>query len=49
MTTSARGKTAPGRKKGGNDVSWADMNLTVPKNEENSCGRFSCYKYTMKI
>jgi hypothetical protein len=34
--TSARGEVAPGRKKGGDDVSWADINLTGPKNEKKS-------------
>jgi hypothetical protein len=32
--TSARGEVAPGREKGGDDVSWADINLTGPKNEK---------------
>jgi hypothetical protein len=35
---------APGKEKGGDDVSWADVNLIEPKNIENSHGRFSCYK-----
>jgi hypothetical protein len=28
----------------GDDVSWADVNLTWLKNDENPCGWFSCYK-----
>jgi hypothetical protein len=31
----ARGEVGPGRRKGGDDASWADTNLTRPKNEEN--------------
>jgi hypothetical protein len=46
---SARGEGAPGRGKGGDDTYCADTNLTRPKNEENSCGRFNCYKWTVKI
>jgi hypothetical protein len=38
------GEVTPRRGKGGDDTSWADMNLTRPKNEKNSCSRFSCYK-----
>jgi hypothetical protein len=37
------------REKGGDDASWADANITEPKNKENSYGRFSCYKWTVKI
>jgi hypothetical protein len=44
VTTSAGGEATLGRGKGGGDDSWADANLTRPKNEENSRGRFSCYK-----
>jgi hypothetical protein len=44
MTTLAREEAAPGREKGGEDVSWADANLTRLKNEENTCGRFNWYK-----
>jgi hypothetical protein len=33
--TSAEGEAAPGRGKGGDDASWADVNLIGPKNEEN--------------
>jgi hypothetical protein len=43
-TTLARGEMAPRRGKGGDDISWADVNLTGPKNKENSRGEFSCYK-----
>jgi hypothetical protein len=35
---STGGETTPGRGKGGGDVSWADANLTRPKNEENTHG-----------
>jgi hypothetical protein len=49
MTMSAEGEAAPKRGKGGDNVSWADAILTVPKNEENSCGRFSCYNWMVKI
>jgi hypothetical protein len=35
--------------KGGDDVSWAEMNLIGPKNEEYPHGRLSCYKWTVKI
>jgi hypothetical protein len=49
VKTSARGEVAPGRGKEGDDASWADVNLTGPKNEENPCGRFSWYKWTLKI
>jgi hypothetical protein len=33
VATSVRGEAAPGRKKGGDDVNWADTNLTGPKNK----------------
>jgi hypothetical protein len=36
---------ALGRGKGGNDASWADANLTGPKNEENPRDRFSWYEW----
>jgi hypothetical protein len=42
----AEGEEARGRRCG---TSWADTNLTAPKNEENLRGRFNCYKWTMKI
>jgi hypothetical protein len=47
--TLAGGETAPQRGKGGDDASWADVNLTGPKNKENPHGRFSYYKWTVKI
>jgi hypothetical protein len=34
----AGGGAALGRGKRGDDASWADVNLTVPKNEENPHG-----------
>jgi hypothetical protein len=49
MEMSAKGEAAPGRGKGQDDVGWVDANLTGPKNEENSHGRFSCFKWTVKI
>jgi hypothetical protein len=49
MTTSVGGEVAPGRGKGEDNVSWANANLTGPKNEENSRSRFSCFKWTVKI
>jgi hypothetical protein len=49
VTTSARGEARPKREKGGDDVSLADANLTVLKNKENPCGRFSWYKWRVKI
>jgi hypothetical protein len=44
VMTSAGGEAAPRRGKGGNNASWADVNLTGPKNEENQHDRFSWYK-----
>jgi hypothetical protein len=41
---SVEGEVASGREKGENDASWADANLTEPKNEENSRDRFIYYK-----
>jgi hypothetical protein len=38
VTMLVGGDVAPEREKGGDDVSWADENLTGPKNEENSRG-----------
>jgi hypothetical protein len=49
MATSVEGEAALRREKRGDDVSWADVNLNGLKNKENACGRFSCYKWTMKI
>jgi hypothetical protein len=43
MVTSVRGEAALGREKGGDNVSWADMNLTGSKNKKNPHGRFSYY------
>jgi hypothetical protein len=43
------GDAAPEREKGGDNTSWANANLIEPKNEENPHGRFSWYKWTMKI
>jgi hypothetical protein len=33
VATSAGGEATPGREKGGDDTSWADVNLTEPKNK----------------
>jgi hypothetical protein len=44
-----RRRAPPGRGKGGDDASWPDVNLTEPKNKENTRGRFSCYNWTVKI
>jgi hypothetical protein len=49
MKTSAKGEATLGRWKGGDDTSWADVNLTRPKNKEIPYGRFSWYKWTVKI
>jgi hypothetical protein len=38
MAMSAGGEVASGMEKGRDDTSWANGNLTGPKNEENSCG-----------
>jgi hypothetical protein len=46
---SFEGEASPGREKGGDDDCWPDVNHTEPKNEGNTCGRLSCYKWTMKI
>jgi hypothetical protein len=48
MATSARGAAAPEREKGGDDVSWANVNLTELKNKENPHGQFSCFKWMVK-
>jgi hypothetical protein len=42
--TSNGGEATPGRGKWGDDDSWADANLTGPKNKESLHGQFSCYK-----
>jgi hypothetical protein len=44
VTTSAGGKTTPGREKERDNASWADTNLIGSKYEENSRDRFSWYK-----
>jgi hypothetical protein len=49
MATSVGGEVASGRGKGGDDTSSANVNLPVPKNEEDTRGRFSCYKWMVKI
>jgi hypothetical protein len=49
IAMSVRGEALPERKKGGYDASWADANLTRPKNEENSHGRLSFYKWIVNI
>jgi hypothetical protein len=49
MATSAGGEALPERENGGDDVSWADANLTGPTNEENPHGQFSCYKWTENL
>jgi hypothetical protein len=41
VVTSVRGEVAPRRRKGGDDVNWADVNLTRSKIKENSHGQFS--------
>jgi hypothetical protein len=46
---STGGDAAPRREKGEDDSSWADTNLTGLKNEENIRGRFSWYKWMVKI
>jgi hypothetical protein len=45
----ARGVVAAGRGKGEDDVSWADTNLAMLKNDEKSHSRSSCYKWIVKI
>jgi hypothetical protein len=49
MMTSTRGEVIPGMGKGGDGYSWTDTNFIGPKNEENSCDRFSWYKRTVEI
>jgi hypothetical protein len=44
VTTSTGGEAVLERGKGGDDASWADVNLARPKNEENTYGQFSWYK-----
>jgi hypothetical protein len=49
VTMSTRGEMALRRGKRGDDASWADVNLTRLKNEENLRDRFNWYKWTVKI
>jgi hypothetical protein len=49
VVASVGGGAAPGRGKGGDDASWSDTNLIVPKNKKNSRDRFSYYKWTVNI
>jgi hypothetical protein len=49
VTMSAREEAALRREKGVDDIDWADANLTGQKNGENPRGRFSWYKYMVKI
>jgi hypothetical protein len=49
VMTSDRGEAVPGRDKGGDDVSWADVNLIRLKNKENPHSRFNWYKWMIKI
>jgi hypothetical protein len=37
VTTSVGGEVAPKRGKAGDDLSWADANLSGSKNKENPC------------
>jgi hypothetical protein len=38
------GEEASGREKGADNVSWANVNLTELKNDENPRGQFNWYK-----
>jgi hypothetical protein len=49
VVTLVKEEAAPGREKEGDDASWTNVNFTGLKNKENSCGRFICYKWTVKI
>jgi hypothetical protein len=49
VVMSAGVETALERGKGVDDVSWDDANLIGSKNKENPRGRFSYYKWMMKI
>jgi hypothetical protein len=49
VVMSAVGEEALRREKGGDDTCWTHVNLTGLKNEENSCSRFSYYKWEVKI
>jgi hypothetical protein len=44
VVMSARGEEASRREKGGDNASWANVNLTELKNDENLHGQFSWYK-----
>jgi hypothetical protein len=44
VTTSAGGEAAPRMRMGGDDFSWANANLTGPKNKKNPRVRFGFYK-----
>jgi hypothetical protein len=44
VATSAGGEVAPGREKGGHDVSWDDTNLSRMKHKENPRDQFGFYK-----
>jgi hypothetical protein len=47
VVTSTGGEAAPDRKNGGDDVSWADTNLTGQKKNQRS--QFTCYKWMVEI
>jgi hypothetical protein len=49
VMTSDGGEVAPRRGQGGDEVCWADANLSRPKNEEHPHSRFSWYKWMVKI
>jgi hypothetical protein len=49
VITSDGGEVAPRRGQGGDEVCWADANLSRPKNEEHPHSRFSWYKWMVKI
>jgi hypothetical protein len=49
VVTSVGGEATPRWGKGGHEANWTDTNLTGPKNKKNQYGRFSCYKWIVKI
>jgi hypothetical protein len=49
VATSTGGEPASGRGKGGDDVSWVDVNPTRPKNDKNQPCQFNFYKWMIKI
>jgi hypothetical protein len=49
VTTSTGGNATLERGNEGDNVSWTDVNLTMPKNKENLRSRFNWYKCTVKI